>query len=199
GAHDSSVRGNGAFRCTGSQRSERPCAIRTLGRSDMHFVAAERDTVVSLARNAFQPFVAAQLGVDLKKPKTLGQPCPALYAARIANGAAQHLISAAEAKDCAAAAMMRQDVDVKAGCPQRGEAGNGGFRSGQNDQICVARKCRTRSRANELDVRLSFQRIEIIEIGDVWKYRHGYANSARGLSRAFALKVERILRRQSPR
>src|SRR5205823_766502 len=111
----------------------------TLRRSDMHLVAAKRDIVAGFSLHGFKPLFAGELGVNRKKPKALCRPRLAFDADAIANGAPQHLISAAETKHCAAATPMRQDVDIEAGRAQRGEISKGSLRTGQNDQVGVAR------------------------------------------------------------
>ena len=65
--------------------------------------------------------------------------------------AAEHLVAAAEAEHGAAAAEVRDDVDVEAGVAQRGEIGDGGLGAGQDDERGVAGQCGARADAHEID------------------------------------------------
>ena len=110
--------------------------------------------------------------------------------------APHHLIAAAQAQNRAAAAPMRGDIDVESRRAQRGEIGDGRFRSGQNDQIGVAGQRRTRPHANELDRGLGVERIEIVEIGDMRQDRHGDAQLCLRFRRMALLQRQRVFRRQ---
>ena len=87
--------------------------------------------------------------------------------------AAEHLIAAAQTEHTAAAAEMRDDVDIEARLAQRGEVGDGRLGARQDNEIGVARERLARPHPHELDARLGVERIEIVEIGDMRQQRNG--------------------------
>jgi hypothetical protein len=86
---------------------------------------------------------------------------------RIVDGAAEHLIAAAQSEHRAAAAKMRDDIDVEAGVAQHSEIGDGCLRARQDDKVCIAGQRCPRMDLDEVDGRLRIERIEVVEIGDV--------------------------------
>src|SRR5262249_14570785 len=92
---------------------------------------------------------------------------------RIVDGAAEHLIAAAQSEYRAAAAKMRDDIDVKAGVAQRREIGDGRLRARQDDEVCIAGQCRAGTNLDEIDGWLRLERIKIVEIGDMRQQRNG--------------------------
>ena len=104
----------------------------------------------------------------------------ALDAGGIGDLAAEHLVAGAEAEDAAAAAEVGGDVDVEAGGAEGGEVGDGGLRAGEEDEVGVAGEGRAGPDADEFDLRVGGERVEVVEVGDVREDRDGDADRAAG-------------------
>ena len=95
-----------------------------------------------------------------------------------------------------APAPMRGNIDVESGGAQHRKVGDGRFRAGQHHEIGVAGQRRTRAHANEIDVGLGVERIEIVEISDMRQNRDCDTHPRLRLRRPALLQRERVLRRQ---
>ena len=84
----------------------------------------------------------------------------------IGDAPPEHLVAAAQAEHMAAAAMMRQEIDLPALRAQEREVAAGRFRAGQDDEFCITRDGFARTHHHEIDTGLELQRIEVVEIGD---------------------------------
>ena len=93
----------------------------------------------------------------------------------------------------AAAAVMRQEIDVPALRAQKGEIAARGFRAGDDDEAHVAGNGFARPHHHEIDAGLELERIEIVEIGDPRQRETGDLALAR-LARI--AQAQRILGRQ---
>jgi len=76
----------------------------------------------------------------------------------------------------------------------RSEVRDGRLRSRQDDEIGVARQFRARPHPHEIDRGLGFQRVEIVEIGDVRQHRDRDPDAPMGLRRGGAVERERVFR-----
>ena len=94
---------------------------------------------------------------------------------------------------------MRGNIDVESGSAQRGKIGDGRLRAGQHDEIGVARKRLARPHVNEIDVGLSIERIEIVEIRDMRQDGNDDPNPRVRLWRSAPFECERILGGQQAR
>ena len=146
-----------------------------------------------------QFLLGRQHRLDVEQAKARDRAGRSLDAVGIGDGPPQHLIAAAQPKHHAAAAHMRGDVDVEAGVAQRVQARDGRLRARQDHEIDVARQRRAGMNADQIDIGLRLQRIEIVEIGDLRQDRHG--DLQLGAFAPFRRMVERqrILGRQMPR
>ena len=108
--------------------------------ADMHLVSLERHGAIrGLAACLDQHLVAFEHRLDIEQAEAIDLLRRPLDAMWIGDGAAQHLIAAADAEHESAAPQMRLEVDVPAELPQRREIGDGRFRPGQDDQPGIAR------------------------------------------------------------
>jgi hypothetical protein len=111
-------------------------------------------------------------GLDIEQSQPSRIAGRAFHAVGIGDARAQHLVAGAQAQHMAAAARMRQDVDVPAFGAQRGEVGERRLRAGQQHEIGERQRAARRHQL-ERDAGLGAQRIEIVEIGDARQARHG--------------------------
>ena len=58
------------------------------------------------------------------------------------------------------------------------EVGDGGLRAGEDDEVGVGREDGAGAEAEEVDLRLGGERVEVVEVGDVRQDRHGDAQAA---------------------
>src|SRR6185437_12030737 len=117
----------------------------------------------------------------------------------IVDSAAEHLIAAAQTEHAAAAAKMGNDIDVEARVTQRREIGDGRLRTGQDDEVGVARQRCARLHFDEIDRRLRIERVEIVEICDMRQQRNGNLDARIWLRWTLGRERERIFGRQQPR
>ncbi len=122
---------------------------------------------------------AAEHGVDVEQlePRRLARL--AFDALRVGDTAAEHLEAAAKPEDVPALGIMRQEIDVPALLPQKGEIGEGCLGARQDHQGGVKRQRLPRPDQHQLDTGFGAQRIEIVEIGDVWQQRRGDPHTRR--------------------
>ena len=91
-------------------------------------------------------------GRDVEQAEAIDGAGTAVDAVGIGDGLAEHLVAAAQAEHMAAAANMRQDVDVPALRAQEGEIADGGFAAGQNDDVGIGGNWLARPDEDELDL-----------------------------------------------
>ena len=103
---------------------------------------------------------------DIEKPKSWRRAGRSLDAIGVGDVLSQHLIATAEPQHMAAAADMCVEIDVPALLAQEIEIPAGRFRTGQDDEHCVARNGFARSHHHQVDIGFELERIEIVEIGD---------------------------------
>ena len=82
---------------------------------------------------------------DIEQAESFDGAGLAVDAVGIGNRLAEHLIAAAEPEHMTAAADVRLDVDVPALRAQKGEIADGGFATGQDDDVGVGRNGLARS------------------------------------------------------
>ena len=75
---------------------------------------------------------------------------------------------------------MGGDVDVEAGGAQGAEVGEGGLRAGEEDEVGVAGQGLAGADADEVDVGLGLEGVEVVEVGDVGEDGDGDAEAAAG-------------------
>ena len=73
---------------------------------------------------------------------------------------------------------MGGDVDVEAGGAQGAQVGERGLGAGEEDEVDVAGNRRSGADAQEIDVGLGREGVEVVEIGDVGQDRDGDADPA---------------------
>ncbi len=89
----------------------------------------------------------------------------------------------------AAAAMMREQIDVPALRAQKIEIATGRFRAGDDHQIGIAGNRFARTHHHEIDARFELERIEIVEIGDPRQCERRRSCIGRRLARIAAGRV----------
>ena len=144
-------------------------------------------------RNTRQRLLRAHHGRHIQKPEARRVARRAFDAVGIGDAAPEHLIAAAEAEHMAAAAVMREQIDVPALRAQEGEIAAGRLRAGDDDELGIAGDRFARTHHHEIDARLELQRIEIVEIGDPRQREAGDLALAR-LARV--AQAQRVLGRQ---
>ena len=112
-----------------------------------------------------QLFVAGQDRFNIEQAKPCRLPDRAFNLHRIPDHLAEHLIAAANAKNSAATAIMRLDVNVPALFPEKCKIANGGFAAGQQDQI-AHRNGGAGSDHLDMHERFLTQRVKVVEIGN---------------------------------
>ncbi len=165
----------------------------------MHVIAGDGLSALHMHRR----FEAELLGgskdrVDRKETEARAGAGRAFDAIGIGNGAAQHLVAAANAEDAATGAMMGEDVDVPAVFAQGGEIGAGRLGAGDEDEIGIARQGLAGLNQGHGDAGLGAEGIEVVEIGDARQARHGDVEAA-PLPRAHVIEGEGVLGRQAGR
>src|SRR5262249_5135587 len=105
-------------------------------RADLHLVAAHRLAGGEIdAAYLAQGLGVTEHGFDLDEAEPRRLAGGAFDTLGVGDAAPEHLVAGAEPKDAAAAADMRQDIDVPAGRSQRREIGERRLRAGQDDEI----------------------------------------------------------------
>ncbi len=90
------------------------------------------------------------------------------------------------------------EIDVEPGLAECRQVRDRGLRAGEDDGIGIARQRCAGTHPDEIDRRFGFQRIEVVEIGDVGQDRHRDPDPAFGLCRHRRIKRERVFGRQQP-
>ena len=162
----------------------------------MHLVTGKRRAVGGRTAHRLQAFLCRQRRYDVEQSKAFDRCRWTFNSIRVGDAASEHLVAAAKAENHSAAPPMRGNVDIEAGCAQCRQISDRRLRARQDNEICVARKCRAGTNPHEIDLRLGIERIEIVEIGDVRQDRDDDAHPRSGFRRPVLLKRQRILRWQ---
>ena len=152
-------------------------------RAHVHLEAVEGVAVGGGALDGFEALLGGDLGRDVEVAEAGDGGGGALYTLGVGDLAAEHLVAGAEAEDAAAAAEVGGDVDVEAGVAQGAEVGDGGLRAGEEDEVGVAGEGGAGPDAEELDLGVGGEGVEVVEVGDAGEDGDGDADGAAGRGR----------------
>ena len=149
-----------------ADREHGPRAVRPFGAAEMDLVAADRRAGRAVTPlHGDRRFVGRHLGHDIEQTEPLDAAGRPFDAARIGDGAAEHLVAAAQPEHVAAAPRMRLDVDVPALCRMNARSPMVDFEPGR---ITTSASPGSAVRGARIEgyARLHAERIEIVEIRD---------------------------------
>src|SRR6516165_10470621 len=149
----------------------------------MHLVPSDRHARRNLdASGLDEALGTAEDRIDLEQPEPLDGFLASFYAEAIDACSPHHLIAATEPEEMSALAPMRQKIDVPPLAAQEPEIADCRLGTGQDHQRGVTRQRMPGPDHHDLDPRLEFQRVEIVEIGDVRQERDRNADATSPLT-----------------
>src|SRR5438477_1099330 len=141
--------------------------------------------------------VAAHFRRDIEQAEAVDGAGRAFDTLRIGESSPQHLIAGAYAEEMPAAAKMTGDIDVPTFGPQLGKIGDGGFRTGEDNELGIPWNRAAGPNQIETDVRLADKGIEIVEVGDAGQPGYGDLDGAAADRRSRTVQRLGVLCRQS--
>src|SRR6266446_4228274 len=112
GADHASARRDGAFGYPTIEPRKWTRPVATLSDAHVHFVAFERNSVAGGAARHRESLFIVEHGIDVEQTEPCDGAWMAFDAVGIRDGAAEHLVAAAQPQHHAAAPYVRHDVDV---------------------------------------------------------------------------------------
>lgn len=193
-AHHAPVGAGRAVRAPVVERRHRPYGIGTARLAQVHLIAFEARAERG-SGDLPQHLLGRQHRLDVEQAQPLDAPCRPLDSLRVGQALAQHLIAAAQAQHRAAAPVMRENVDVPALGPERGQIGDRRLGTRKHDQRRFRRNRLTWRNHPQLDTGLELQWVEVVEIGNARQDRTGDQPRPRPVLPP-ALEDHRVLARQ---